>query len=110
MSKKNLLLFITPSFIIVKAIFIGTVLLLFSCSGAGAEIIEKDVKYKEGKTALEGFLVYDDTIKDKLPGVLVIHEWNGLGSYVKERARQLAKLGYAAFCADVYGKGIRPKN
>ena len=25
------------------------------------------------------------------------------------RSEQLAKLGYVAFAADIYGKGIRPK-
>ncbi|MGV3773550.1 MAG: dienelactone hydrolase family protein, partial [Verrucomicrobiales bacterium] len=30
--------------------------------------------------------------------------------YEKERARMLAKLGYVAFAADVYGKGVRPSD
>jgi dienelactone hydrolase len=34
----------------------------------------------------------------------------GLTDYEKRRAEQLAQLGYVAFCADVYGKGIRPKD
>jgi len=33
----------------------------------------------------------------------------GLTDYEKHRAEMLAKLGYVAFCADIYGKGIRPK-
>jgi dienelactone hydrolase len=40
---------------------------------------------------------------------LVVHEWNGLGHYVKGRADQLAALGYVAFAADIYGKGVRPE-
>jgi dienelactone hydrolase len=31
----------------------------------------------------------------------------GLGSYEKMRARMLAELGYVAFAADIYGKGVR---
>lgn len=68
------------------------------------------VEYKQGNTVLEGYLAYDDAIKGKRPGVLVVHEWNGLQSYAKRRTEQLAKLGYVAFAADIYGKGIRPKN
>jgi dienelactone hydrolase len=34
----------------------------------------------------------------------------GLTSYEKMRAEQLASLGYMAFAADIYGKGIRPQN
>ena len=31
-----------------------------------------------------------------------------LGDYAKTRAKMLAELGYIAFAADIYGKGIRP--
>jgi dienelactone hydrolase len=31
-----------------------------------------------------------------------------LNDYSKMRANQLAELGYVAFAADIYGKGIRP--
>jgi len=32
----------------------------------------------------------------------------GVTDYEKKRAEMLAKLGYVAFCADIYGKGVRP--
>jgi dienelactone hydrolase len=41
--------------------------------------------------------------------VLVVHEWKGLNDYAKKRADMLAQLGYVAFAADIYGKGIRPQ-
>jgi dienelactone hydrolase len=41
---------------------------------------------------------------------MVVHEWMGLNDYAKKRAEQLAALGYVAFAADIYGKGIRPKD
>ena len=34
----------------------------------------------------------------------------GVGEYVQMRARQIAELGYVAFVADIYGKGVRPAN
>jgi dienelactone hydrolase len=40
--------------------------------------------------------------------VPVVHEWTGLGDYVRARARTLAEMGYLAFAADIYGNGIRP--
>jgi len=36
----------------------------------------------------------------------VVHDWRGLTDYTKKRADMLAKLGYAAFAADIYGKGV----
>jgi dienelactone hydrolase len=75
-----------------------------------AAIRTKTIEYKQGNTVLEGYLAYDDAVKVKRPGVLVVHEWNGLQPYIKQRTEQLAKLGYVAFAADIYGKGVRPKN
>jgi len=77
---------------------------------ATAAIQTKTVEYKQGDTTLEGFVVWDDAIKGQRPGVLVVHQWMGLTDYEKKRAEMLAHLGYIAFCADVYGKGIRPKS
>ncbi|MFN7137969.1 MAG: dienelactone hydrolase family protein [Limisphaerales bacterium] len=77
-------------------------------SSAQAAVQFKTVEYKEGNTTLEGLHVYDDAIQGKRPGVLVVHQWKGLGDYEKKRAEMLAKLGYNVFCADIYGKGIRP--
>jgi dienelactone hydrolase len=77
---------------------------------ARAEIVSKPVEYKEGQTTLEGWWVYDDSVKGKRPGVLVVHQWKGLGDYEKKRAEMLAKLGYNVFAVDIYGKGIRHDN
>jgi dienelactone hydrolase len=68
------------------------------------------VEYKDGDVTCEGYLAYDDAITGPRPGVLVVHEWMGLGSYAKMRADKLAQMGYVAFAADIYSKGIRPKN
>ncbi len=88
---------------------LATVMMLaLGASAASGEVRTKVVEYKQGNTALEGFLAWDDAVKGPRPGVLVVHEWTGLGRYVKSRAEQLAKLGYVAFCADIYGKGVRP--
>ena len=75
---------------------------------AHAAVKTESVEYKCGDTTLEGYLAYDDATNVKRPGVLVIHEWWGLNDYPKERARQLAQMGYVAFAADMYGKGVRP--
>src|SRR5471032_8808 len=75
-----------------------------------AAIHTETVEYKQGDATLEGFLAYDDSISGKRPGVLVVHQWFGLTDYEKRRATMLAQLGYVAFCADIYGKGVHPKD
>lgn len=87
------------------------VALLFSNS-AFAKIKTEVVEYKDGDAVLEGALVYDGALlkkKKKLPAVVVVHAWMGVNDYVQMRAEQLAKLGYMALVADIYGKGVRPK-
>ena len=87
------------------------VLLALACSlSARAAIQTKTVEYKQGDATLEGVLVYDDAVQGKRPGVLIVHQWLGLTDYEKHRAEMLAQLGYVAFCADIYGKGNRPKD
>lgn len=75
-----------------------------------AQIHKEYIDYKEGNVPLQGYLVYDESVKEKRPGILVVHEWYGLNDYAKMRAEQLAKLGYVAFAADIYGKGIVAKS
>ena len=86
---------------------IATVLLPLS---AWAALKTQVVEYKHGNTVLEGYLAYDDAVTTPRPGVMVVHDWTGVGDYVKQRTEQLAKMGYVAFAADIYGKGIRPTN
>lgn len=98
-----------------------TAFLLAACSGnpaprdatatapapAAPSTKSESLEYAQAGTALEGYLAYPET-KDKRPGVLVFHDWMGLGPNPKMRADMLAKLGYVALAADLYGKGVRP--
>ena len=77
---------------------------------AHAKVRTKLVEYQDGDTTLEGYLAWDDAAKGKRPGVLVVHAWMGLDANARARAEMLAKLGYVAFAADIYGKGVRPKD
>lgn len=87
------------------AFYLSTFLLIGT---AQAALKTGAVEYKEGETALEGFHAYDDSLSEKRPGVLIVHQWKGLGDYEKKRAEMLAKMGYNVFAVDIYGKGIRP--
>jgi dienelactone hydrolase len=81
---------------------------LIAClASAQAKIVTKTVPYDQGGVHLIGYLAYDDaqTEGKKLPGVLVVPEWWGLNDFAKGRAEALAKLGYVAFAADMYGDG-----
>jgi len=72
---------------------------------ARAEVKTKEVQYKDGDTPLQGFVAWDDAVKGKRPGVLVIHEWWGHNEHARDQAIRLAKSGYVGFALDMYGKG-----
>ncbi len=78
---------------------------LFLSVPSFAEVKGETVEYTYEGTTLKGYLAYDDSIKGKRPGVLVVHEWWGLNDYAKKRADMLAKLGYTALALDMYGDG-----
>ncbi len=74
-----------------------------AASGARAEIKTQWVDYKQGDTALRGYLVYDDASKDKRPGVLLVHRRDGMTPLTLQNAEMVAKLGYVVFAPDIFG-------
>ena len=87
---------------------ITMLLVAFAATTAHAKVQHQLVEYKQGDATLEGYLAWDDAAKGKRPGVLVVHAWLGLDDNARKRADMLAGLGYVAFAADIYGKGVRP--
>lgn len=92
--------------------FLSLLVILVSLSSVNvqAALRTEVVEYKHGDVVLEGYLAYDDAVKGKRSGVIVVHEWWGLNPYARMRTEQLAKLGYIAFAIDMYGKGVRAKD
>lgn len=70
---------------------------------AQAAIKEEPVSYKDGETVMKGFIVYNDAVKAKRPGIVLVHEWWGITKHVHAEARKFAQQGYTAFIADMYG-------
>jgi dienelactone hydrolase len=95
-----------------KHIASGLVAAVIACLLAGtaqAEIKTQWVDYKEGDTALQGYLAYDDSLTGKRPGVLLLHRRDGMSDLTLENARMYAKQGYVVFAPDIFGKDVRPK-
>src|SRR5216683_484930 len=67
-------------------------------------MLTQDITYRDGATSLRGFLAYDETARNRRPGVLVVHEGLGLNDHAMERARMIAGLGYVALAADMFGE------
>jgi dienelactone hydrolase len=84
--------------------------LLGLAATAQAGVKTQPIEYRQGNTVLAGYLAYDDSHDQPRPAVIVVHDWMGLREFAKQKADALARLGYVAFAADIYGKDVRPAN
>lgn len=66
--------------------------------------------YFAGATKHQGYYAYPDGPKEPRPAVIVAHAWLGQDDFARQKAEELAKLGYVGFAADIYGEGIQAKN
>ena len=72
-----------------------------------AGIVSHEVDYEADGVAFRGYLARPGG-EGRHPGILVVHDWLGVTDYVRMRCDMLARLGYVAFAADVYGADVRP--
>jgi dienelactone hydrolase len=98
--------------VLIIIVLLGTILtgMSFTQNKTMSMLKEESVTYQADGITLKGFVVYDENIKGKRPGILVVPEWWGLNDYAKSRARQLAELGYIAMAVDMYGDGKMAAN
>lgn len=66
----------------------------------------KTVSYMDGTQQLNGLVTAN--AGSQRPGVLILPAWKGVDNEAKTAALELAKEGYIAFIADIYGKGNIP--
>ncbi|TVP51261.1 MAG: dienelactone hydrolase family protein [Halomonas sp.] len=74
----------------------------FAFSPAGT-----DVQYTVNEEAFQGYFV--SAGEDAQGSVLIIHDWDGLDDYERQRADMLASEGYDVFAVDLFGEGNRPQ-
>ena len=90
--------------------WIAIVSLLSLSTALSAKVVTKVIPYSLNGIEMSGYYAYDNAIKGKRPGVLVVHEWWGHDDYARKRVRMLATLGYSAFALDMYGTGKLAKH
>ena len=87
-----------------KKILMILVISISAVAGAGTH------PYKMGTEDAEGYLALPKKASAKMPGVLIVHDYMGQSDFSRKKADEIAELGYVAFSADIYGKGVRPKD
>jgi dienelactone hydrolase len=86
-------------------VLMSGVLISYAGDNKDRKIMTEEVTYKVDTLTMNGYIAYDASLRDKRPGVLVVHEWWGNNDYARKRARMLAELGYVALALDMYGEG-----
>jgi len=79
-------------------------------ASAIAAMQAKPVEWNVGDQAFSGVLVYDDGSPDKRPGLVMVPDWMGVTDDAVAQAKAVAGDDYVILVADMYGKGVRPKN
>lgn len=92
-----------------RRLFALTLLMLFT-TPVFAAMQAKPVEWKIGTQAFAGYVVYDDAAKQKLPGIVMVPNWMGVNDDAVEKAKRIAGSKYVILLADVYGKGVNPKD
>lgn len=90
----------------VRSIVSGSVLLCLMAATAHAG---EAVTYQAEGADYEGYYAPASGEGGGNGLVLIIHDWDGLTDYERQRADMLAEMGYDAFAVDLYGAGNRPE-
>ena len=91
--------------LLIKLAVLTLILGVVAVANAKPKVQGRTVEYTAQGTVMKGYFAYDENIKGKRPGVLIVHEWWGLNEYARKRARMLAELGYNALAVDMFGEG-----
>ncbi|WP_213980137.1 dienelactone hydrolase family protein [Sphingomonas sp. dw_22] len=73
-------------------------------------IVRQTLVYDGPGGPFEGVLAYEDEVTTMRPGVLVVPNVLGQKEADNVHAENLAKLGYVALAADIYGQGKRTRH
>lgn len=92
---------------------LAVLVLSFSCTTSTKKeeeskvstITGNEIAYMGDSIEMKGYLAYDQWNQEKVPGILVVHEWWGHNDYARKRAEMLAELGYVAIAVDMFGDG-----
>jgi len=95
-----------------KRLLIPSLLLVSSLVSlpAFAKMQARRVEWTLGTQAFSGVLVYDDASSAKRPALLMVPDWKGVTDAATATAGKIAGTQYVILVADMYGKGVRPKD
>lgn len=72
------------------------------------QITNKIIEYQSdsNNTSHRGYLAWNQDITEPCPGIVVIHNFWGVGDLVRKHTDRLAQQGFCALAIDMYGNGM----
>jgi dienelactone hydrolase len=84
-------------------------LLVFGHVGAAsAAMVARPVQWSDHGVTYKSFLVYDDAVKAKRPGLVMVPNWFGVNDMAVAKAKDIAGKDYVVLLTDMYGGDKRP--
>ncbi|MEL7005747.1 MAG: dienelactone hydrolase family protein, partial [Bacteroidota bacterium] len=74
------------------------------------ELVIEETSYSADSVEMTSYVAYKSGLQEKVPGILVVHEWWGHNDYARKRTDMLAELGYVALAVDMYGDGQKAEH
>lgn len=71
------------------------------------DLVTKEIGYTSSGAEISAFVAYEDR-KERMPGLIIIHEIFGLNDHVREVARRFAMQGYAVIAPHLYSRPGNP--
>jgi dienelactone hydrolase len=73
-------------------------------------MLTETISYLCDGVTLKGYLAYTGDAHAKRPAVIIAPTWKGLDEFCRQKAQDLAAMGYIAFAADLFGDGVNASN
>ncbi len=88
-----------------RAASILGMVLTVGCASEHVRMKTEAVYYEHAGAKLKGFVARPEG-EGSRPAVLICHAWRGHDTFVQERAKEIAAMGYVAMALDMYGDGV----
>src|SRR4051812_2752568 len=85
-----------------------SLLVLGHVGAASAAMVAKPVQWSDKGVTYKSFLVYDDAVTTKRPGLVMVPNWFGVNDMAVAKAKDIAGKDYVILLTDMYGAGTRP--
>lgn len=86
-------------------LMLGILVLLAGVWAAAPKVSTREAPFKHGKAVIQGVIAWNDQVKGKRPGVVIIHGGWGYTDNVRAQAKRIAESGYVGYAFDMAGHG-----